>query len=187
MPDATALLNNGGQKIFGMGDRNRSGVCMSFCATWIKRCYKLGFTLNKASQLGSYKRIAREYGDADLFLAAGNTLTDLPGGYGLTIDRTREASPVTPQWIARELTLGTGGYIFGVYGSSLNVKQGSHSHAAHAMATIREGLTSCFFDPNLGEYLFPNSVKMYNGVAGYVGDNYPELLNLKGYVWKVDT
>jgi len=185
--DASPLLDNGGEKVFGMGDRNRSGVCMSFCATWIKRCFQLGVTLNKPSQLGSYKRIAREYGEADLFLAAGNSLSDLPAGYGLTVDRTRESSPVNPVWIARELTLGTGGYIFGVYGSSLNVQQGAHVQAAHAMATIRQDGTSCFFDPNLGEYLFSNSMKMYSGVSDYVGVNYPSLLNLKGYVWKVQS
>ena len=97
---------------------------------------------------------------------------------------TNTNPPIGVNWIATELTRGTGYFLFAVRGRTLNlhVDPATYENEGHAMAT-RKGLGSLqFFDPNEGLLEFDNSLEFYQYIPNYISTNYPDLLSKEAEV-----
>lgn len=166
------------QKIFDAGNMNEDGICRGWVCDWISRS-KAGQVIASRYDLGSGHHVKGLW-DA----AADNDGID--ANFGL-IPKTsiRNASPpISALWLTTELTKGTGFFIFGVRGRTLNVSTGSYDDSGHAMAT-RKGMGRLqFFDPNEGLLEFDSSIEFYDYLPNYIRTTYPDLLSREGEVKK---
>jgi hypothetical protein len=165
-------------KIFEAGNMNERGICRGWSCDWIKRG-KSGQVIGSRYDLSSGHQV-------------GNLWDAAPDNDGIdtnfalvTLARVRSTStPISPTWIATELTKGTGYYLFAVRGRTLNARTGSYDESGHAMAT-RKGMGKLqFFDPNEGLLEFDNTLEFYDYLPTYIRTTYPDLLSKEAEVKK---
>lgn len=166
------------KKIFDAGNMNDKGICRGWACDWIRQS-KNGKNIKSRYDLGSGWLVGKKW-DA----APDNDGIDTSFGL-VSLTRVKSTSnPISPDWIATELTKGTGYFLFAVRGKTLNTRSGSYDSSGHAMAT-RKGLGKLhFFDPNEGVIEFDNTIEFYEFLPGYIRDNYPDLLSKEAEIKK---
>ena len=162
--------------IFDAGNMNDEGICRGWGCDWIKRS-KGGQIVNSRYDLSSGHEVKRLY-DA----APNNDGVDAQFGLvGLSTVRNMNP-PIRADWVATELTKGTGYFLFAVRGKTLNIKRGRYDNSGHAMATRKGYGALQFFDPNEGVMEFTNTLKFFEFLPTYIRDSYPDLLSREAEV-----
>ena len=164
--------------VFDAGNMNDAGICRGWACDWISRWTK-GQEITSRYDLSSGHLVAGLWN-----AAADNDAID--ANFGLAaVGRVNNTSvPISPIWIATELTKGTGHFLFAVRGKTLNIAKARYDGSGHAMAT-RKGFGKLqFFDPNLGVIEFDNTLEFYNYLPGYIRATYPDLLSKEAEVKK---
>lgn len=164
--------------IFEAGNMNDKGICRGWACDWISRS-KSGQLINSRYDMGSAHQVGNLYN-------AAQTNDGVDVNFGLvSLGRVVNAShPISPSWIATELTKGTGYFLFAVRGKTLNLKNGTYDNSGHAMATRKGYGELQFFDPNLGVIEFDNTLEFYDFLPTYIRTTYPDLLSREAEVKK---
>lgn len=165
--------------IFEAGNMNDKGICRGWVCDWVVRC-KGGENIRSRYDLSSGHRVEGLFNTPPLTndgIDGHNHLVPLT-----TVVNT--APPINPIWIATELTKGTGHFIFGVRGRSLNVGQGRYNYSGHALGTRKGYGKLQFFDPNTGLMEFDNTLGFFDYLPRYLRTTYPGLLTLEAEVKK---
>ena len=166
------------RKVFDAGNMNNKGICRGWACDWISRS-KNGQVVTSRYELGSGHMVGNLW----------DTAPDNDGidtNFGLvSLGRvTNTSNPISPNWIATELTKGTGYFLFAVRGKTLNVQTGTYDGSGHAMATRKGYGKLQFFDPNLGVLEFDNTLEFYGYLPAYIRTTYPDLLSRQAEIKK---
>lgn len=162
--------------VFDAEDMNAGGICRGWVCDWIRRS-KAGQAIASRHHLGSEHLVGALWDAAD-----DNDGIDANFGLRPLETKANKRRPIDPQWIATELTKGTGHYVFAVRGRTLNTRRGRFDDSGHAMGTRKGYGRLQFFDPNEGLIEFDNTLEFYDFLPSYIRTTYPDLLTKEAEV-----
>lgn len=167
-------------QLFDAGNMNAKGICYAIACDWIVKS-KAGVNVTSRYDFDSSHGNENRWKAGDRLEPGGNGV-DTVFGLAPTATTWNNSPPVSPTWIATELTKGSGFAIFSVWGRTLNVKKGTYDGSGHAMATRKGKGKLQFLDPNLGIMEFDNSLEFFNWLPQYIDMNYKGLLTQQAQV-----
>ncbi len=158
------------------GNMNREGICRGWVCDWIKRS-KAGEIIDSRYKLSSGHAV-KQIWEA----APDNDGIDIGFGLVSLSGQKNTKHPIPVEWIATELTKGTGYFVFGVRGKTLNLRTQAYDNSGHAMATRKGYGPLQFFDPNEGLMEFTNTLEFFDFIPTYIQNTYADLLSREAEV-----
>ncbi len=166
--------------VFDAGNMNAKGICYAIACDWIVKS-RNGVQVASRYDFDSAHANEGKWNAGDQLEPGGNGIDSVFGIAPIrVVDNT--SPPVQVNWIATELTKGSGFFLFSVWGRTLNLAKGSYDGSGHAMATRKGRGNMQFLDPNLGIMEFDNTIEFYNWLPSYVTTNYSGLLTQQAQV-----
>jgi hypothetical protein len=168
--------------LFDAGNMNAKGVCYAIVCDWIVKC-KAGVNVASRYDFDSAWGNENRWNAGDRLMPGGDGIDQM---YGLVPSAIawNKNPPVSTNWIATELTKGTGFFLFSVWGRTLNVSQGKYDESGHAMGTKKGFGKLQYLDPNLGIMEFDNTIEFYQWIPQYLKTTYQDLLTQQAQVKK---